>query len=112
MVKKDEDDYYYFAGRRTGMMKVAGLKVYPIEIEDVLATHPKIAEVAVVKSQDGLHGEVPRAVIIPKEGESLDKREIRVFCEQKLSRYKVPRIIEFRKEFPKTSGGKIIWREL
>lgn len=112
MVKRDADGFFYFAGRRTGMMKVAGLKVYPIEIEEVLSTHPKIDQVAVVKAQDGLHGEVPRAVIIPKPGEALDKREIRTFCEQKLSRYKVPRVIEFRTEFPKTSGGKIIWREL
>jgi len=112
MVKKDADGYFYFAGRKSGMMKVAGLKVYPIEIEDVLNTHPKVDQVAVVKAVDGLHGEVPRAVIIPRSGEALDKKEIRRFCEQRLSRYKVPRLIEFRKDFPRTSGGKILWREL
>lgn len=112
MVKKDNEGYYYFASRKTGMMKVAGLKVFPTEIEDVLSIHPKIAEIAVVKEQDGLHGEVPKAVIVPKENEEIDKREIRMHCEQYLSKYKVPRIIEFRKELPKTPGGKILWRKL
>lgn len=112
MVKKDEYGYFYFIGRKTGMMKVAGLKVYPIEIEDVLAAHPKIDHVAVVKVLDGLHGEIPKAVIVPKTGKTIDKKEIRVFCEEKLSKYKVPRIIEFRTELPRTSGGKILYREL
>ena len=112
MVKKGSDDYFYFAGRKAGMMKVAGLKVFPIEIEDVLSTHPQIAEVAVVKSQDGLHGEVPKAVIVPKDSFEIDKREIRIYCEQRLSKCKVPRIIEFRTELPKTPGGKILWKKL
>jgi acyl-CoA synthetase (AMP-forming)/AMP-acid ligase II len=112
MVKKDSDGYFYFAGRKTGMMKVAGLKVFPTEIEDTLSAHPKIAEVAVVKDQDGLHGEVPKAVIVPKEGMQIEKKEIRKYCEKRLSRYKVPRIIEFRSHLPKTPGGKILWRKL
>lgn len=112
MVKKDDDGYFYFIGRKTGMMKVAGLKVYPVEIEDVLATHPRIDHVAVVKVLDGLHGEIPKAVIVPKAGKSIDKKEIRIFCEERLSKYKVPRIIEFRTELPRTSGGKILYREL
>ncbi|MGD8765154.1 MAG: class I adenylate-forming enzyme family protein [Desulfobacteraceae bacterium] len=112
MVKKDSEGYFYFAGRRTGMMKVAGLKVFPTEIEDILSEHPKIAEVAVVKGQDGLHGEVPKAVLVPKEEMQIDKKEIRKYCEERLSRYKVPRIIEFRSHLPKTPGGKILWRKL
>jgi long-chain acyl-CoA synthetase len=112
MVKKDSDGYFYFASRKTGMMKTAGLKVFPTEIEDILSAHPKIAEVAVVKGQDGLHGEVPKAVVVPKEGMQIDKSEIRKFCAGKLSSYKVPRIIEFRTQLPKTPGGKILWQKL
>lgn len=112
IVKKDSENYFYFVGRKSGMIKVAGLKVFPTEIEDLLMEHPKIAEVAVVKSQDGLHGEVPRAVIVAEKNIKIDKKEIRTYCEQRLSKYKVPRIIEFRTELPKTPGGKILWRNL
>jgi long-chain acyl-CoA synthetase len=112
LVKKDSEGYFYFASRKTGMMKVAGLKVFPTEIEDVISAHPKIAEVAVVKAQDGLHGEVPKAVIVLKEGIEIDKKSIRTFCKQRLSKYKVPRVIEFKPELPKTPGGKILHRKL
>jgi len=112
IVKKDSEGYFYFVGRKTGMMKVAGLKVFPIEIEDVLITHSKIDEVAVVKTRDGLHGEVPKAVIVPKENLEITKKEIRTYCEERISKYKVPRIIEFRSKLPKTPGGKILYRKL
>ena len=93
-------------------MKVAGLKVFPTEIEDLLIEHPKIKAVAVVKAQDASHGEVPKAVIVVKDGMEVSKGEIRRFCEEKMSKYKVPRIIEFRSELPKTPGGKILYRAL
>jgi len=112
LVRKDSEGYFYFAARKTGMMKVAGQKVFPIEIEDVLSAHPGIAEMAVVKAQDALHGEVPKAVIVLKEEVRIDKKDIRAYCEQRMSKYKVPRIIEFRNELPKSPGGKIVWRKL
>ncbi|MDY7032819.1 MAG: AMP-binding protein [Thermodesulfobacteriota bacterium] len=112
MVRKNSDGYLYFASRKAGMMKVAGLKVSPTEIEDVLIDHPDIAEVAVVKTLDHSHGEVPRAVIVPKVGMNINKADIRKFCEERLSRYKVPRVIEFRTELPKGPGGKILYRQL
>lgn len=112
MVKADRDGYYYFASRKTGMMKVAGVKVFPLEIETVLLNHPKIEEAAVVKIQDRLRGEVPKAVIVAKDGVELSKDEILKYCEEKLPRCKIPSIIEFRSELPKTPGGKILYREL
>jgi long-chain acyl-CoA synthetase len=112
MVKKDTEGYLYFASRKSGMMKMAGLKVFPTEIEDVLIAHPKIAEVAVVKVQDHSHGEVPKAVIVLKDASKISKSDIKKFCEERMSKYKVPRIIEFMTELPRTSGGKIRYREL
>ncbi len=112
MVKKDSEDYFYFASRKTGMIKVAGMKVFPIEIEDVLSAHPQIAEVAVVKALDHSHGEVPKVVIVLKHGMRISKADIRKYCEERMSRYKVPRVIEFMTELPKTPGGKILYREL
>ena len=112
MFKKDSSGYYFFVGRRQGMMKVGGLKVYPIEIEEILLAHPGISEAVVVKDHDNLHGEIPRAIIVPKADVLLNKRDIRLFCEKRMSKFKVPKIIEIRSELPKTSGGKIRYREL
>ena len=112
LVKKDSGGYFYFAARKTGMMKVAGMKVFPTEIEEVLSAHPKIAEVAVVKVQDHSHGEIPKAAIVLKDGARMSRVDIRKYCEERMSRYKVPRVIEFLSELPKTLGGKILYRKL
>lgn len=105
--RKDEDGFFYFVDRKNSMMKVAGLKVYPSEIEKVLITHPKIKEVAVVSSPDGLKGELPKAIIVPKDGYDLTKEDIYHFCKGVLTNYMIPRLIELRDELPKTSSGKI-----
>lgn len=112
LAKKDADGYFYFVARKSGMMKVAGMKVFPVEIEDVLSSHPKIAEAAVTKLYNRSHGEMPKAVIVLKEGEKMDRLEIRRYCEERMAKYKVPRVIEFRAELPKSSGGKVLYREL
>lgn len=112
LVKKDSEDYFYFAGRKTGMMKVAGLKVFPTEIEDVLNSYTEIAEAAVIKVEHRLQGEVPKAVIVLVEGAEINKSDIRKYCEKRMSRYKIPRVIEFVTELPKTQGGKILYQKL
>lgn len=112
LAKRDSENYFYFAGRKTGMMKVAGMKVFPTEIEDILSAHPEITEAAVVKVLDGKHGEVPKAVIVLKEGAKISKSEIKKYCEKRMSKYKAPRIIEFVTELPKSAGGKVLYREL
>jgi long-chain acyl-CoA synthetase len=112
LVKKDDEGYFYFASRKSGMIKVAGLRVFPTEIEDVLRSHPKIAEAAVVKIRDQLLGETPKAVIVLKEGQSLTKEDIRKFCGKRMEKYKVPNTIEFLPALPKTPSGKILYREL
>ena len=93
-------------------MKVAGLKVFPTEIENVLSGHPEIAEVAVVKARDRSHGEVPKAVIVLKGCAEINRSDIRKYCEKRMSKYKVPRVIEFVTKLPKTPGGKISYRKL
>jgi long-chain acyl-CoA synthetase len=112
LVSRDSEDYFYFADRRARMMKVAGMKVYPTEIEEVLKSHPDIAEAVVVKVDDRLHGEIPKAIIVAEDGSRLDKNEIRRYCEDRVAKYKTPRVIEFQSELPKTPGGKILWRQL
>jgi long-chain acyl-CoA synthetase len=105
--RRDEENNFYFIDRKSGMMKVAGLKVYPLEIELVLMEHPNIKEVAVISAKDKLRGEVPKAIIVTKSGEELTQKEIIEFCRERMPNYKVPRIVELREALPKTGSGKI-----
>ncbi len=110
--KVDEEGFFYFVERKTGMMKVAGLKVYPMEVEIVLSDHPGIKEVAVVSVKDRLRGEVPKAIIVPRQAGQLEEKEIISFCKERLAHYQIPKIIEIRDSLPKTSSGKINKKEL
>ncbi len=105
--KFDEDGYLYIVGRKKEVIIVGGLNVYATEVEGVIYKHPKVKEVAVVGVPDKLRGEAVKAVIVPKEGEEITELEIKNFCREHLASYKIPTIIEFRKELPKTGSGKI-----
>lgn len=105
--KRDREGNFYFVERKTGMMKVAGLKVYPLEIELALMEHPDIKEVAIISAKDRLRGEVPKAIVVTKNGKELTKRDIIEFCKGRLPQYKLPRIVEIRESLPKTGSGKI-----
>ena len=108
----DEEGYLYITGRKKEVIITGGINVYANEVEFVIAEHPKVAEVAVVGVQDGLRGEVVKAVVVSKNGLQISPQEIIRFCRKKLSGYKVPRVIEFRNELPKTPLGKIKKAEL
>lgn len=105
--RQDEDGYVYFIDRKSGMMKVAGLMVYPSEIELQLLNHPLIKEAAVIRHEDKLRGEVPKAYIVLGNGAALTEREVMRYCNEYLPHYKVPKIIEFIDQLPKTGSGKI-----
>ncbi len=112
LVRKDHDGFFHFLARSSGMMKVGGIKVYPAEIEDVIRSHPHVDEVAVVKVDDTLHGEVPKAFIVTRPGMPLAHADVRRWCEGRLHRYKVPRLVEFVDQLPRTPGGKVAWKKL
>lgn len=105
--RMDAQGNFYFADRKSGMMKVAGHKVFPLEIEQVLLDHPRIREAAVISAQDRLRGEVPKAIIVPKNGAVLTEKEVVLFCRERLAHYKLPRIVEIREALPKIGSGKI-----
>jgi long-chain acyl-CoA synthetase len=107
MVSRDADGFLQFLGRRSGLMKVAGLKVYPLEVENVLMQHPAVDEAAVVALPDALRGEVPKAFVVLKPTLTADAKEIREFCRERLADYKLPAYIEIRSELPKSESGKI-----
>ena len=105
--RKDEQGNFYFVERKGGMMKVAGLKVFPLEIEQVLLDHPGIKEAAVIAAKDRLRGEVPKAIIVPKNGAELTEKDVLLFCRERLAHYKMPRIVDIRESLPKIGSGKI-----
>ncbi len=108
----DNEGYIYIVERKKDMLIVHGINVYPREIEEVLNRHPQIAEVAVVGVRDAHKGELPKAVIVLKDGERLTVKEIKQYCKDFLAGYKTPKIVEFRESLPKTATGKIIKRML
>jgi len=103
----DEDGYLFIVGRKKEVIIVKGQNIYPGDIEDVLYTHPKVAEAAVVGIPDELRGEVIRAVISLKEGEVTTEEEIKRFCRKHMADFKVPKQVIFMDSLPKTATGKI-----
>jgi len=105
--RADEDGELFILDRKKEMIIAKGQNIYPSDIEDVLYTHPKVAEAAVVGIPDELRGEVVRAVISLKEGEAATEQEIKRFCLERIANYKVPKQVIFLDSLPKTATGKI-----
>ncbi|QYD69504.1 long-chain fatty acid--CoA ligase [Paraburkholderia edwinii] len=107
----DERGYVKIVDRKKDMILVSGFNVYPNEVEDVVAKHPGVFEVAAVGVPDPQCGEAVKLFIVKKD-EKLTDADIIAFCKDQLTPYKRPRIVEFRKELPKSNVGKILRREL
>ncbi|WP_327293211.1 AMP-binding enzyme [Selenihalanaerobacter shriftii] len=105
--KMDNDGYISIVDRKKDMINVGGMNVYPREIEEQLYKNPKVLEVAVVATKDELRGEIPKAFIVLREGEEATDREIKMFCMDYFANYKIPKLIEFVDELPKSATGKI-----
>jgi len=106
-----EDGFFKIVDRKKDMILVSGFNVFPNEIEDVLAMHPKVLEVAAIGIPDEKSGEAVKVFIV-KSDETLKEEDLRAYCSEQLTGYKRPRHIEFRDELPKTNVGKILRREL
>jgi len=111
MARMDEQGYFYIVDRKKDMILVSGFNVYPNEVEDVIAMMPGVLEVAAVGVPDERSGEVVKVVIVKKDP-SLTAEQVKEHARANLTGYKHPRIVEFRKELPKTNVGKILRREL
>ena len=110
----DSDGYFYFYDRKRDLIKYKGYAVFAREVEEVLVTHPQIKEVGVVGIPDANVGEIVKAVVVlePEARGQLSEDEIIKFCEEKLAHYKIPKVVQFRGEIPKTDVGKVSRREL
>lgn len=108
LVRQDEDGFIYVVDRVKDMIISGGENIYCAELENVIAWHPKVADVAVVGRADEKWGEIPVAVIIPQDpADAPTLEEIREFCDGKLARYKHPKDIVLREAFPRSGTGKI-----
>jgi long-chain acyl-CoA synthetase len=110
--KFDEDGYLTIVDRKKDMIIAGGYNIYPMELDDVLMGHPKILEACTVGIPHKYRGETVKAFIVPKQGEALSEEDVIAYCKENLAAYKVPKIIEFINELPKSAVGKILRRKL
>jgi long-chain acyl-CoA synthetase len=108
----DEDGYFFIVDRKKEMIIRGGENIYPREIEEVLFTHPKIAEAAVIGRPDPIWGEEVVAIVVLQPGQTLTPEEVQEFCKARLASYKTPREVKFREDLPKTLTGKVIKKAL
>jgi long-chain acyl-CoA synthetase len=107
LFEKDERGNFYCQGRLDAMMKVGGLKIYPAEIEAAIFSHPLVRDAVVVPHNEPRRGIVPMALIVTEPGETLSESQLRRFLFSKIAPHKMPRIVRFLPDLPRTSTGKI-----
>ena len=112
LARMDEDGYFYIVERKKDLIIAGGYKIYPREVEEVLYQHPGVKEAAAFGVPDAYRGETVKVVIVAKDGARLTKADIEAHCRRLLAVYKVPKIIEFRTELPKSLVGKVLRRVL
>jgi long-chain acyl-CoA synthetase len=107
----DDDGRLTITGRKKLLIEVGGYKVDPIEVEDVVGAHPKVGEAVVVGVEGKVEGEeLVKAVVVPSD--EVDEDELKAFCQERLANFKVPQLVEFREEIPKSPLGKILRKYL
>ncbi len=111
-VVEDEEGYLYVVDRIKNMFISGGENIYPAEVERILIQHEAIAEVAVIGVPDEKWGEVGKAFVVLHSGQTLDLQAIKVFCEKRLSKIKIPKFLEIMTTLPKTASGKIDKKQL
>lgn len=109
---QDEDGFVFIVDRKKDLIKPSGFQVWPREVEEVIATHPAVAEVCVAGVPDAHSVEAVKAWIVLGENQQLRAEELRACCKKNLAAYKVPKEIEFRQSLPKSTVGKVLRREL
>jgi long-chain acyl-CoA synthetase len=109
---RDQDGYLFIVDRTKDLVIVSGFNVFPKEVEDAIARHPKVAEVVVIGVPDERTGEAVKALIVPKDGQTLTEDEVLDHCRGTLARFKWPRTIELVDSLPKHVTGKVLRRAL
>ncbi len=108
----DEDGFLFIVDRKKDLIIASGYNIYPRDVEEILYEYPAIQEAVVVGVPDPYRGETVKAVVVLKDGYACTQDEIIAYCRKNMAAYKVPRVVEFRKELPKTNVGKILRRKI
>ncbi|MCC5809497.1 MAG: long-chain fatty acid--CoA ligase [Ectothiorhodospiraceae bacterium] len=110
----DEEGYFFLVDRVKRMINAAGFKVWPTEVESLMYGHPAIQEVCIISTPHARRGETVKAVIVlrPEFAGRVSENEIIDWCKNNMSAYKVPKLVEFRKELPRSPTGKLMWRHV
>lgn len=108
----DDHGYLYLVDRKQFLIITGGYNVYPVEVENVIAEHPAVADVCVFGVPDDRWGEAVKALVVLRDPKEITKEELLEFCRPRLSKFKVPKSIEIRQELPKGPTGKILKRAL
>ncbi|MBM4445017.1 MAG: long-chain fatty acid--CoA ligase [Chloroflexi bacterium] len=114
LVRMDDEGYFFFYDRKKDMIKYKGYSVFAREIEEVLHQHPQVKAAGVLGVPDAVVGQLIKAIVVlqPEARGKLSEEELVKYCAERLAHYKVPKIVEFRGELPKTDVGKVSHREL
>ena len=112
IARMDDDGYLYIVDRKKDVINASGFKVYPREVEEVLYEHPEVVEGVAVGTPDEYRGEAVKAFVVKKEGSPLTEEDLIAHCKDNLAPYKVPALVEFRDELPKSAVGKLLKRVL
>jgi long-chain acyl-CoA synthetase len=106
VARADDEGYFFIAGRKKDMILAGGYNVYPDEVDAVLTSHPAVLEAATVGVPDEKRGETVKSFVVLKKGQTATAEELIAYCRKELAAYKIPRLVEFREELPKSAVGK------
>jgi long-chain acyl-CoA synthetase len=112
IARMDEEGYLYIVDRKKDMINTSGFKVYPREVEEVLYQHEEVVEAVAVGVPDEYRGETVKAFVVRKPGSTVTEEELVSYCKENLAPYKVPKLLEFRDQLPKSAVGKLLRRVL
>lgn len=112
IAEMDAEGYFTVVGRSKELIIAGGFNVYPSEVEDVLRSHPGIEEACVIGVPDRYRGETVKAFVVAAPGRTLSADDVQSYCSERLTAYKVPRVVEFRSELPRSAVGKVLRRVL
>jgi long-chain acyl-CoA synthetase len=112
IARMDEDGYFYIVDRKKDVIIASGYNVYPREVEEMLYQHPEVVEAAAIGVPDEYRGEAVKAFVVKQQGSVVTEEELVSYCKENLAAYKVPKLVQFRDELPKSTVGKILKRVL
>ena len=107
LVKKDEDGFLYYVGRRDTMIKCSGHRISPTEIEEVLFQSGQVRQAAVIGIPDDVMGQVVKAFVVARDGAEVEVQKLLAYCGERVPRYMIPRRVDVLDELPKTTSGKV-----